>query len=210
MAHRYSRSEKGKWTEAPIPAKRPLLRISATDNNGLIAANKLTLIGRLTNPILQRTRAVIDFLPQVWNLEGRAEGRELGPEKFQIRTITTIGDDIGFMTDKVVDEAKFRVEVNGLQPLIMGMEIELPSEEVIAVEFEYIKIKKSDCPIRDRNAPHVKDRKLGITQRLALQRIEADKRRHDDRRGYKRPSTEVWYPSERYEDRPSRRHYSEH
>lgn len=70
------------------------------------------------------------------------------------------------MTDKVVDEAKFRVEVNGLQPLIMGMEIELPSEEVIAVEFEYIKIKKSDCPIRDRNVPHVKDRKLGITQRL--------------------------------------------
>lgn len=126
------------------------------------------------------------------------------------------------MTDKVVDEANFRVEVNRLQPLIMGMEIELPSEEVIAVEFEYIKIEKhcftcfsllheeSDCPIRDRNAPHVKDRKLGITQRMALQRIEADKRRHDVRRGYKRPSTEVWYPSERYEDRPSRCHYSEH
>lgn len=85
MAHRYSRSEKGKWTAAPIPAKRPPLRIPATDNNGLIAANKLTLIGRLTNPILQRTRAVIDFLPQVWNFEGIVEGRELGPEKFQMR-----------------------------------------------------------------------------------------------------------------------------
>ena len=85
MAHRYSRSEKGKWTAAPIPAKRPLLRIPATDNNGLIAANKLTLIGRLTNSILQRTRVVIDVLPQVWNLEGRVEGRELGPEKFQMR-----------------------------------------------------------------------------------------------------------------------------
>ncbi|KAH0896892.1 hypothetical protein HID58_046460 [Brassica napus] len=52
--------------------------------------------------------------------------------------------------------------------------------------------------------------RIGYHSTTALQRIEADKWRHDDRRGYKRPSTEVWYPSERYEDRPSRRHYSEH
>ncbi|KAL0695537.1 hypothetical protein Bca4012_062717 [Brassica carinata] len=38
-----------------------------------------------------------------------------------------------------------------------------------------------------RNLPPPKERNLGITQRLALQRIESEKRRHDDRRGYSRP-----------------------
>ncbi|KAJ4868894.1 Zinc knuckle CX2CX4HX4C protein [Raphanus sativus] len=134
MAHRFSRSEKGKWTAAPVLAKRPPLRIPASNNNELIAANKLTLIGRVTNPILQRTRAVVDFFPQIWNLE-------------------------------VLEEAKVRVEVDGFHPLMMDMEIQLPSEEIISVEFEYIKIEKHcftcfsllheeiNCPIRDRNAP---------------------------------------------------------
>lgn len=222
MAHRFSRSEKGKWTAAPVLAKRPPLRIPASNNNELIAANKLTLIGRVTNPILQRIRAVVDFFPQIWNLEGRVEGRELGPEKFQMRflseedlervlskgpnhykrwmlilqkwepiisesftskitfwvrihdiplhfwneqTITTIGEDIGPMSGKVLEEAKVRVEVDGFHPLMMDMEIQLPSEEIISVEFEYIKIEKHcftcfsllheeiNCPIRDRNAP---------------------------------------------------------
>ncbi|WZY69614.1 hypothetical protein YC2023_001854 [Brassica napus] len=37
------------------------------------------------------------------------------------------------------------------------------------------------------NAPPPKETKLGITQSIALQRIEAEKKRHDDRRGYSRP-----------------------
>ncbi|WZY96620.1 hypothetical protein YC2023_068949 [Brassica napus] len=37
------------------------------------------------------------------------------------------------------------------------------------------------------NALPPKERVLGITQSIALQRIEAEKRRHDDRRGYSRP-----------------------
>ncbi|KAH0874338.1 hypothetical protein HID58_071700, partial [Brassica napus] len=84
-------------------------------------------------------------------------------------------------------------------PLEMTMDIQLPTDEVIEVEFEYIKIEKhcftcfslfheeSDCPQRPRNAPPPKDRRLGITQRIALQRIEAEKNRHDERRGYRRP-----------------------
>nr|VDD09456.1 unnamed protein product [Brassica oleracea] len=66
MSHRFSRADKGKGKAAlEPPAKRPPVHIPATDNNALIAANKLTLIGRATNPVLQRTRAVVDFLPQV-------------------------------------------------------------------------------------------------------------------------------------------------
>ncbi|KAF2610015.1 hypothetical protein F2Q70_00009770 [Brassica cretica] len=39
---------------------------------------------------------------------------------------------------------------------------------------------------------------------------EADKRRHDDRRGYQRPSQEPRYLSERYENHDQRRHYSDY
>ncbi|KAG2285840.1 hypothetical protein Bca4012_033685 [Brassica carinata] len=110
MARRYSRSEKGKWQAPPEPpTKRPPVRIPANDCDDLIEANRLTVIGRLTNPMVQKPRAVIDFMAQ-----------------------------------------------------------------------------EADCLQRPQNAPP-KKRMLGITQSIALQRIEAEKRRHDDRRGYRRP-----------------------
>ncbi|CAG7883352.1 unnamed protein product, partial [Brassica rapa] len=80
----------------------------------------------------------------------------------------------------------------------MQLEIQLPSGDLQNVELEYIKIEKHcftcfsllheevDCPNRPINPIPLKERKLGITQRIALQRIEADKKRHDDRRGYSR------------------------
>lgn len=214
-------------------------------------------MGRVTNPVLQRPRAVIDFLPQVWNLEGRVTGRDLGPDKFQLRfesesdliavlnkgpyhykkwmiilqrwepvvsegfpstisfwirvhdlplhywndkTLETIAEQLGVVAGKIHDDARIRIEMNGMQPLMMSLEIQLPSDEITTVEFEYLKIEKhcftcfsffheeTDCPSRTRNLLPPKERKLGITQRLALQRIGADKRRHDDRRGYTRPN----------------------
>ncbi|KAF3525408.1 hypothetical protein F2Q69_00046137 [Brassica cretica] len=70
----------------------------------------------------------------------------------------------------------------------MNMEIQLPSDDIITVEFEYIKIEKhcftyfslfhedENCPVKPRHSLPIKERKLGITQRIALQRIEADNR----------------------------------
>ncbi|CAN7040408.1 unnamed protein product, partial [Brassica oleracea var. botrytis] len=81
----------------------------------------------------------------------------------------------------------------------MKMEIELPTDDITEVEFEYIKIEKhcftcfslfheeADGLQRPQNAPPPKNRMLEITQSIALHRIEAEKRRHDDRRGYRRP-----------------------
>ncbi|KAF3536113.1 hypothetical protein F2Q69_00023910 [Brassica cretica] len=105
------------------------------------------------------------------------------------------------VSDRSETEAKVRVEVNGLLPLEMKMEIELPTDngDVIDVEFEYTKIEKHcftcfsllheevNCPHKSLNDPPPKARVLGITQRIALHRIEAEKKRHDDRRGYVRP-----------------------
>ncbi|CAN6899145.1 unnamed protein product [Brassica oleracea] len=77
----------------------------------------------------------------------------------------------------------------------MNLEIRLPSEDIITVEFEYLKIEKHcfvcfslfheemDCPSKPRYLPPPKERKLGITKRIAFQRIEVEKKRHDDRRG---------------------------
>ncbi|KAH0891016.1 hypothetical protein HID58_053445, partial [Brassica napus] len=124
----YSRSEKEKWAEAPCsPRKRSPIKIPDSNNEALIAENKLTLIGR------------------------------------------------------------------------MKSEIQLPSGEVIEVEFEYMKMEKhcftcfslsheeEECPTRNPNDPPARNRRLRITQLLALERIEAEKRQHDDRRGYKPP-----------------------
>ncbi|KAL0873920.1 hypothetical protein Bca101_023625 [Brassica carinata] len=204
-------------------------------------------------------------MPQVWNLEGRVEGRDMGPERFQFRfesendlltvlakgpyhhkkwmlilqrwepvispnfpssiafwirihgiplhywtdgALHAIGKTLGHVSTRDVKEARIRVELNGLNPLEMSSEIQLPSGEITDVEFEYLKIEKhcflcfsllheeKDCPRRTPNTLPVKDRKLGITQALALERIEAEKRRHDERRGYKPPEIRNYAPKE--------------
>ncbi|KAL0844493.1 hypothetical protein Bca101_017739 [Brassica carinata] len=83
MAHRYSRQEKGKWREERLPPKKPLVRIPESDVSELIERNNLTLIGRVTNPHIQKTRALVDFLLQHWNVVGRITGRYQGSNLFQ-------------------------------------------------------------------------------------------------------------------------------
>lgn len=276
MDRRYSRSEKEKWqAQADVPAKKAPVRILAIqENENLMETNRLSLIGRLTNTIVQKPRAVIEFMMQVWNLEGRITGRALGLDKFQIifetenellqvlnkgpyhykrwmlilqrwepvvsdlfpsnisfqvrihgiplhywyeSIILTIGGQLGKCSLKDEKEAKIWVKINGMEPLTMKMEIQLPSDKVTEVEFEYIKIEKhcftcfslfheeSNCPVRPRNVPPPKERILGITQTLALQRIEADKKRHDERRGYLRPDQPTSYGQEKNSSRSYRR-----
>lgn len=122
---------------------------------------------------------------------------------------------MGHVQTKVADDARIRVEMNGLQPLIVTLDIQLPTDEITTVELEYLKLEKhyftcfslfhekADCPSRPRNYVPPKDRKLGITQSIALQRIEADKKKHDDRRGYSRPQVNN-RPCDRLEDSISR------
>ncbi|XP_013632973.1 PREDICTED: uncharacterized protein LOC106338573 [Brassica oleracea var. oleracea] len=256
MSRHYSRQEKEKWVEEPRPPpKRPPVRIPESNNESLIAANRLTIIGRVTNPQVQRPRAVVDFLPQVWHLEGRVNGRDLGADKFQFKFeteeelatilhngpyhykkwmlliqrwepvvsdqfpstisfwVNIIGIPLHFWNDKTVDTiedalgnypvrdiegARLRMDANGLLPLEMTLDIELPSGDVTEVELEYLKLEKhcfqcysllhekDDCPLLVRGAQRMLPRKMGINQRNALMRIEANKRCHDERCGYSR------------------------
>nr|VDD33240.1 unnamed protein product [Brassica oleracea] len=60
MTYRLSRSDKEKWTADPRrPQKRPPVKIPAIKNNALIEEHHFTLIGRVTNPSIQKTRAVL-------------------------------------------------------------------------------------------------------------------------------------------------------
>lgn len=86
MAHKFSRSEKGKWTaDSSRTDRRAPVRLPSSNNSDLIEEHKLTLIGRVTNSAVQKTQWVVDWLIQYWNVEGELTGRELGPDLFQIR-----------------------------------------------------------------------------------------------------------------------------
>lgn len=86
MTHRYSRSAKEKWiADSRRPPRRPPVVIPTSDNTQLIEENKLTLIGRVTNPTVQKTRALVDFFTQHWSTVGVITGRDLGPHLFQFR-----------------------------------------------------------------------------------------------------------------------------
>lgn len=84
MSHRYSRSEKAKdIVRASTPRRRSPVYIG--DNSSLIEANKLTFIGRVTNPSIQKPRAVVNYFPTFWNLDTIVTGRPLGLDRFQFK-----------------------------------------------------------------------------------------------------------------------------
>ncbi|KAH0869941.1 hypothetical protein HID58_076963 [Brassica napus] len=88
-----------------------------------------------------------------------------------------------------------RVQINGLQPLVMRMDIELPSKEVVEVELEYEKLKKhcfrckslsheeDDCDINPPRHHYEGDRRTNnISQQNTLERIAEGKQRQADRK----------------------------
>lgn len=63
----------------------PPIRIPQEDTTALIQEHKLTLIGRVTNPKIQKTRALVDFFLNQWRVSGTITGRDLGPHLFQFK-----------------------------------------------------------------------------------------------------------------------------
>ncbi|KAG7537667.1 Ribonuclease H domain [Arabidopsis suecica] len=247
MTHRFTRSEKEKWVAGTLKSarRRSPVRIPQCDTSALIEENKFTLIGRVTNPSVQKPKAVVGYMPQLWNLENRVVGRDLGSECFQFRfendadlqsvlrrgpyhfknwmlilqqwepiisdtfpafitfwikihgiplhfwsdqTIRTIGKELGALSARDVAEGRVRVPINGLEPLEMSMPIRLPDGSVKTVELEYEKLEKHcfNCfelshEKKDCHRPLV-SRSLGINQLKATQRLESERRRHEDRR----------------------------
>ncbi|CAN7116828.1 unnamed protein product, partial [Brassica rapa subsp. narinosa] len=73
MAYRLSRVEKGKWSADPsLPVRRPPVKIPIPNNAALIEEHNLTLIGRVTNPSIQKTRA-LNVVPSNWQRSSNQE-----------------------------------------------------------------------------------------------------------------------------------------
>lgn len=86
MARRFSYAEKGKAiASADSESHRLRIRAPEIDTSNLIHENRLTLMGRLTNPKEQRLWSLIPFLVRRWNLQDRAKGSDLGNGLFQFR-----------------------------------------------------------------------------------------------------------------------------
>lgn len=87
MSTRFTRTDKEKWIAGSYQSarRRSPVRIPQCDTSALIEENKLTLIGRVTNPSVQKPKAVVAYMPQLWNLDDRVVGRDLGSECFQFR-----------------------------------------------------------------------------------------------------------------------------
>ncbi|KAG5399431.1 hypothetical protein IGI04_021245 [Brassica rapa subsp. trilocularis] len=89
MSRRYSRDEKGKRKEETPALRKPLVRIPETNVSDLIDRNKLTLIGRVTNPAIQKTRPLLDLqLPSREVVEVEVEYEKLGKHCFFCKSLT--------------------------------------------------------------------------------------------------------------------------
>ncbi|XP_024010449.1 uncharacterized protein At4g02000 [Eutrema salsugineum] len=87
MNHRYSREEKGKDLASSSHRwiRDPQIRLPDESNPDLVEAHRLTLIGRVLNPSVQKPKALIGFMPQVWHMEEKIVGKDLGSEKFHFK-----------------------------------------------------------------------------------------------------------------------------
>lgn len=82
----YQRQRKGNDYVQDFSAPPPKrIRAPEMDSSDLIRENALTLMGRLTNPSLQRLWSLIPYLSNRWNLKGKAIGSDLGNGCFQFR-----------------------------------------------------------------------------------------------------------------------------
>lgn len=81
MARRISYEEKGKAV-ASSSNDRPHIsrvRVSDVDNSALLRRHELTLIGRLTNPVVQKTWPLISFFIDHWRTASKPVVADLGP-----------------------------------------------------------------------------------------------------------------------------------
>lgn len=117
MSRRYTREEKGKQTDRAHTWNRDKpIQLPDEDDSELIEAHQLTLIGRVTNPEVQRTNAIVGFFPQVWHLEGNIVGKELGRENFLFK-FQSEADLLGVLAKAPFHFKKWMVVIQRWEPI---------------------------------------------------------------------------------------------
>lgn len=78
MQRRMSYAEKGKAPAEPSsPPSTARVKVPNFDSSELIKKHALTLVGRMTNPKVQRIWSLIPFLSDHWKCESRPIGADL-------------------------------------------------------------------------------------------------------------------------------------
>lgn len=86
MSRKASYAEKGKAIASPnFPPRIPRVRVPAFNNSELRKKHSLTIIGRLTNPEVQRMWSMIPFFADRWKTSSRPIGADLGQGRFQFQ-----------------------------------------------------------------------------------------------------------------------------
>ncbi|KAF2531578.1 hypothetical protein F2Q70_00031007 [Brassica cretica] len=139
--------------------------------------------------------------------------RKRGPRSpGQAPALETIGNELGPVDGYDVDKGRIRVQINGLKPLEMKLDISMPSGEIKQVELEYeglhkhcfichaLSHDKDDCPTQraQENYREAGTVRMGVSQSRTIDRLEANRRRAEERKQYRseaphwqRPSREV-------------------
>ncbi|CAA7058840.1 unnamed protein product [Microthlaspi erraticum] len=86
MSRRLSYSEKGKGPSEPPRTAR--VKVPPFDNSKLLKQHSLTLMGRLTNPKIQRMWNLIPFFTEHWKGSANPIGADLGRDLFQFQFST--------------------------------------------------------------------------------------------------------------------------
>lgn len=86
MAYRIPYADKGKAIASSSTHPRiSRVRVSDVDNTAFLRRHELTLIGRLTNPVVQRTWSIIAFFTDHWKSSTKPIGADLGQGLFQFQ-----------------------------------------------------------------------------------------------------------------------------
>ncbi|CAA7048219.1 unnamed protein product [Microthlaspi erraticum] len=89
MSRRFTQAEKGKaLVPPPEPPRLGRVKVPAFDNSVLVKRHALTLIGKVTNPKIQRMWSLLPFFTEHWKTSAPALGTDLGHGKFQYQFAT--------------------------------------------------------------------------------------------------------------------------
>ncbi|VVB15578.1 unnamed protein product [Arabis nemorensis] len=84
MNRKFSTAEKGKGIDQPVePTRATRVRVPHFDPAELVHNHDLMLIGRITNPKIQKMWALLPFLADHWKVSSRPVCADMGHERFQ-------------------------------------------------------------------------------------------------------------------------------
>ncbi|KAL0794139.1 hypothetical protein Bca101_065516 [Brassica carinata] len=119
MQRRLTSAEKGKGIalSAHEPPRKARVRVEELINQDLVNKHALTLIGRITNPSVQKVGSLIPFFTEHWNTTRRPRGSDLGLGMFQFH-FETETDLLAVLEKRPYHFAKWMIILQRWEPTI--------------------------------------------------------------------------------------------